>query len=102
LASGQGRRDGARDAAAGGAKARDRVSGWEPAKVLEWAEDQGADLAALRANLALTPAERMAELDAMNRFHAEVQSRTLDAKTRAALLAREIAEAERRLAEVEG
>ena len=66
-------------------------------QILLDATAQGADLAALRANLALTPAQRMAELVAMNRFHASVQSRSLSPSLRAALEAREIEEARRRL-----
>lgn len=56
-----------------------------------------AEMAALRASLALSPAERLAELVAMNRFHADVQARTLAPWLRAALEAREIEEARRRL-----
>lgn len=59
-----------------------------------------ADMAALRANLALSPLQRMAELVAMNRFHADVQARTLAPWLRDALEAREIDEAFRRLREV--
>ena len=65
------------------------------------AEAGGADLAALRANLELTPAQRLAELVAMNRFHAEIQERTLSPSLRAALKAREVEEARRRLRETE-
>jgi hypothetical protein len=74
---------------------------WEEVRaVLLEAEAQGADLAALRANLALSPAERIAELVAMNRFHAEVQARTLDAAVQAGLEAREIEVARERLREL--
>lgn len=58
-----------------------------------------ADLISLRANLALSPAQRIVELVAMNRFHAEVQVRTLAPWLRAALQDREVEEARRRLRE---
>ena len=67
------------------ARCYDRVMSWESLtaqQVLVEAEAQGADLAALRANLALTPAQRIAELVAMNRFHDEVRSRTLAPRLR--------------------
>jgi hypothetical protein len=59
-------------------------------EVLREAEALGADLAALRANLALSPAERIAELAVMNRLHAAVQARTVPAALRAALERREM------------
>ena len=67
----------------------------------EWtaAEARGAKLAAIRANLALTPAERIAELVAMNHFHHAVQSRTLSQRQLAALDAREVERARARLRE---
>lgn len=68
-------------------------------ETLRWAEARGADLAALRANLALSPAERIAELVAMNRFQDELQARTLSPELRAALERREVEEARTRLAE---
>lgn len=70
-----------------------------PDEVLREAQAAGADLAALRANLALSPAERLAELVSMNRFHAEVQARTLPASLREALERREIEAARRRLSD---
>jgi hypothetical protein len=72
-----------------------------PAEILADAEERGADLAALRANLARTPAERIAELVEMNRFHAEVQARTLSPALREALEEREREIARARLAEAE-
>ena len=66
--------------------------------VLAELEAQGADLHALRANLALAPWQRIAELVAMNRFHADVQQRTVSPTVRAGILAREVDEARRRLA----
>lgn len=71
------------------------------AHALRDAEREGADLAALRANLALTPAERVAALTEMNRFHAEVQARTLSPELRAALEERERDLARKRLAELQ-
>jgi len=72
------------------------------ASVLADAEAKGADLAALRENLARTPAERLAELVEMNRFHAAVQARTLTPAMRAALEEREREVARARLGEVAG
>jgi hypothetical protein len=60
-----------------------------------------AGIIALRANLALTPVQRIAELVAMNRFHAEIQARTVPSWLRAALDAREIEEARQRLREAD-
>ena len=60
-----------------------------------------ADIAALRSNLALSPAQRMANLVAMNMFHARVQSRTLAEPVRAALRQRDIEDARARLEEAE-
>jgi len=64
------------------------------------AEARGVDLAAIRANLALTPAQRIAELVAMNRFHHAVQARTLSQELLAALRAREVERARIRLHDV--
>ena len=63
---------------------------------------EGPDLEALRANLALSPAQRFADLVAMNRFHADVQSRTLPPWLQAALDGAEIDAALRRLEEAGG
>jgi hypothetical protein len=57
----------------------------------------GVDLDALRANLRLSPAERIAELVEMNRLHHDIQSRTLSPELRAALGAREVERARARL-----
>ncbi len=57
-----------------------------------WAQaiDFGIDVTLLDANLARTPAERIAELVAMNRVQAQIQSRTLDDATRRKLDAAEL------------
>jgi hypothetical protein len=61
-----------------------------------------AHVAALRANLALSPAERIAELVELNRLHADIQSRTLDARRRRALLEVEVRVARARLLAEQG
>jgi len=63
------------------------------------AEALGVDFDALVANLRLSPAERIAELVRMNRFHHDIQSRTLSPELRAALQAQEIERARARLRE---
>ncbi len=45
----------------------------------------GIDVALLRAQLSWTPAERISELVRRLRFHEDIQQRTLDAETRAAI-----------------
>ena len=50
----------------------------------------GIDVTLLEANLALTPAQRLRELVAMNRFHEQIQSRTLTPSERAKNDAREL------------
>lgn len=50
----------------------------------------GVDVTLLEANLARTPAERLRELTAMNRFHAAVQARTLSEAERRRLDAEEL------------
>ena len=50
----------------------------------------GIDVTLLEANLARTPAERIAELVAMNRLQAQIQARTLDDATRRKLDAAEL------------
>ena len=57
----------------------------------------GANVEALSANLAMTPAQRLGELVEMNRLHAEIQSRTLGTELRAQLKAREVELARARL-----
>ena len=44
--------------------------------------DFGVDITLLEANLRLTPAERIRELVAMNRFREDMQSRTLSPEMR--------------------
>ncbi len=63
------------------------------------AEALGIDFDALLASLRLSPAERVAELVRMNRFHHDIQSRTLSPELRAALEAQEIERARARLHE---
>jgi hypothetical protein len=53
--------------------------------VLQAAVDFGIDISLLESNLALSPAERVRELVAMNRLHAEIQARTLTPEERARL-----------------
>lgn len=57
-----------------------------------WAQaiEFGIDVTLLEANLARTPAERIAELVTMNRVQAQIQSRTLDDATRRRLDAAEL------------
>lgn len=55
------------------------------------------DVEALRANLRLTPAQRIAELDRMLRFHHRVQVRTLSPDLRERLWQEEVTEARRRM-----
>ena len=50
----------------------------------------GIDVTLLEANLALTPAERLRELVAMNRLHEQIQSRTLTRAQREEIDAREL------------
>ena len=50
----------------------------------------GIDVTLLEANLALTPAERLRELVAMNRLHDRIQSRTLTRAQRSEIDAREL------------
>ena len=50
----------------------------------------GIDVTLLEANLALTPAQRLRELVAMNRFHEQIQSRTLTPSQRAEIDSREL------------
>jgi hypothetical protein len=57
----------------------------------EAAAEFGIDLALLDANLARTPAERLAELAAMIRLVEAMQDRTLSAEQRARLRRREMA-----------
>jgi len=64
--------------------ARTDPSAWEQA--IEF----GIDVTLLEANLARTPAERIAELVAMNRVQAQIQSQTLDDATRRKLDAAEL------------
>ncbi len=45
----------------------------------------GIDVALLRAQLSWTPTERISELVRRLRFHEDMQQRTLDADTRAAI-----------------
>jgi len=54
--------------------------------------DFGIDVTLLEANLQRTPAERLRELTAMNRFHAEVQARTVPAELRRRLDAERVKE----------
>lgn len=56
------------------------------------AVDFGVDVTLLAANLERTPAERLRELVAMNRFQAELQARTLPAELHAAALAAKFGE----------
>lgn len=53
----------------------------------------GIDISLLESNLALTPAQRIQELVAMNRLHMQIQMRTLTPEERARLDALELAEA---------
>ena len=69
--------------------------------VLRTARASGVDLDALRANLRLSPAERIAELVEMNRLHHDIQSRTLSPHLRAALQGREVERARARLRDAE-
>ena len=62
-----------------------------------WPSEEDAQRADLEANLRLTPAERLAELVAMNRFHDGLQSRTLGRALRKAILEVERETARRRL-----
>lgn len=55
---------------------RSEASAWQAAI------DFGIDVTLLEANLRRTPVERLRELVAMNRFHAEVQVRTVAAELR--------------------
>lgn len=52
----------------------------------------GIDISLLESNLALTPAQRIQELVAMNRLHTQIQMRTLTPEERARLDALELAE----------
>jgi hypothetical protein len=52
----------------------------------------GVDISLLESNLALTPAQRIQELVAMNRLHMQIQMRTLTPEERARLDALELAE----------
>lgn len=53
--------------------------------------DFGIDVSLLEANLRRTPAERLRELVAMNRFQAEVQARTVPEALRRRIDAEELA-----------
>jgi len=55
-----------------------------PSELSAWqaAIDFGIDVTLLEANLGLTPAERLRELVAMNRFQDELQRRTVPAELR--------------------
>jgi len=64
---------------------------------IEPMEVTGADIAALRESLALSPAQRIAELVEMNRLHADIQSRTIDEKQRRAMEALDVEIARARL-----
>lgn len=63
-----------------------------PRESLWWqrAIEFGIDVTLLEANLMLTPAERLRELVAMNRFHERIQSRTLTPAQRADIDAAEL------------
>ena len=50
----------------------------------------GIDVTLLEANLALTPAERLRGLVAMNRLHEQIQSRTLTPARRSEIDSREL------------
>ena len=54
--------------------------------------EHGIDVTLLLANLKLTPAQRIARLDRLNRFAADVQRRTVPAKIREALARRRLEE----------
>ena len=56
--------------------AKRTLSAWEQA--IEF----GIDVTLLEANLRRTPAERIADLVAMNQTQAKIQARTLDERTR--------------------
>jgi hypothetical protein len=60
--------------------------------VLRAAIEFGIDISLLDSNLALTPAQRIQELVAMNRLHTQIQMRTLTPEERARLDALELAE----------
>lgn len=60
------------------------MSAWEQAIAF------GIDVTLLEANLARRPFERIRELAAMNRFHAEVQARSLSEAERRRLDAEEL------------
>jgi hypothetical protein len=52
----------------------------------------GIDISLLESNLALTPAQRIQELVAMNRLHMQIQMRTLTPEESARLEALELTE----------
>jgi len=54
--------------------------------------DFGIDVTLLEENLKRTPAQRLQQLAAMNRFHAEVQARTVPAELRLRLEAERLKE----------
>ncbi len=54
--------------------------------------EHGIDVTLLMANLELTPAQRIARLDQLNRFAAEVQRRTVPAKVREAMARKRLQE----------
>ncbi len=63
-----------------------RGPGWDAAI------EAGVDVSLLLRNLRLTPAQRIAQLQSLLRFQADVQERTVPAPVRAALEARRLRE----------
>ena len=63
-----------------------------PVDRIGYAGDFGIDVTLLLANAKLSPARRVAQMDELNRFAAEVQQRTVPACVREALAARELKE----------